>query len=93
MKSRSAVDKLADLIRAAAPDLPEGRAREIASSINNDLAGDRLYFAKAPAEGKALRLGEQLAAGVPLAQAFERVGVSRSTGYRLLNRTWRLRSA
>jgi hypothetical protein len=39
-----------------------------------DLAGDRLYFSKAPAVGKAFRLGEQIAAGVPLAQAFATVG-------------------
>jgi hypothetical protein len=87
--SKDAVDTLAELIRAAAPDLSAERARAIATRIGKDLAGDRLYFSKAPAAGKAWRLGEQIAAGVPLAQAFVTVGVSESYGYRLLRRAWR----
>lgn len=48
--------------------------------------GARPYVAKAPAEGKAARLAESLAAGRPLREAFDAVGVSQRSGYRLIGR-------
>jgi hypothetical protein len=90
--AKDTVETILDLIRAAAPELPADKLDTIARKIHQDLGGGAHYFPKAPAQGKAFRLGEQVAAGVPLAQAFASVGVSESYGYRLLSRTWRFRS-
>lgn len=86
-----AVTRLRALIHAAAPELTEERLDAISGAILRDMGGEKHYFPKAPSLGKALRLGEQLAAGVPLAQAFETVGVSRRHGYRLISRRFRFR--
>ena len=77
-------------IRAVAPDLSVDRVEAIARRIQRDLGG--AYLKKESALGKAFGLGTALARGVPVAQAFADVGVSRSTGYRLLNRRWNPRS-
>ncbi len=85
------VDALVRQLLAAAPGLPEARVREIAIAIRKDFGGAKHYVKKAPAEGKALGLGAALAAGVPLREAFEEVGVSRRQGYRVLARRWSVR--
>ncbi len=82
------VEKLMAQIRAAAPDLPSDRVSAIARQVRLDWGGSTVYIKKAPAEGKARSLGLTLAAGVPLAQAFADIGISRRTGYRLLSRRW-----
>lgn len=83
---KDTVERIIEMIRAAAPELPEAKLGAIATKIHRDLGGSHHYVTKAPALGKAGRLGEQLAAGVSLVQAFARVGVSESYGYRLLRR-------
>jgi hypothetical protein len=57
--------------------------------LRRDFGGEKHYVKKAPAEGKAFRLGSALAAGAALHQAFADVGVSRRQGYYLLKRRWR----
>lgn len=89
--AKDAVESIVDMIRAAAPELPEQKLCAIALRIHRDLGGERLYIPKAPSVGKAVSLGEQIAAGVPLAQAFAAVGVSRSHGFALVSRRWRFR--
>lgn len=85
------IDVLVRQIIAAAPGLPEARVREIAVAIRKDFGGQKCYVKKAPAEGKVLGLGAAIAAGVPLREAFEEVGVSRRHGYRVLGRRWTVR--
>lgn len=76
-------------ILSAAPDLSLERAHVIARRIRADVGG--AYLKKEPTAGKAFGLGTALAAGVPVIQAFAEIGVSRSTGYRLLSRRWKVR--
>lgn len=89
--AKSAVDRIVELVRVAAPELSPERLTAIALLIHKDMAGTRPYIPKAPVLGKAFRLGEQLAAGVPLAQAFSNAQISRATGFRILNRPYRVR--
>lgn len=84
--SDDAIERILAQVRAAAPDLPDTTLKRIAHGIHADLGGERHYFTKAPAEGKAFSLGNALAAGVPLAQAFADLGLPRRTGFRLLRR-------
>ncbi len=88
---KDVLDELVRQILAAAPDIPPAAVQTAAARIRQDWGGERVYFKKAPAEGKALRLGTALAAGVPLTQACAEVGVSESYGYRLASRRWRVR--
>lgn len=90
-KDRDIVDEIFAQLRAAIPDLPDATLQGAALRIRQDWGGARAYVKKAPAEGKAFRLGTALAAGVPLAQAFADVGVSRSHGFSLARRRWRCR--
>ena len=86
---KDTVESIVDLVRAAAPELSDAQLSTIATRLHRDMGGERHYFAKAPSLGKAWSLGGEIAAGVPLAQAFANVGVSRATGFRLLSRRWR----
>jgi hypothetical protein len=86
--SKDGLDLILDRLRAAAPDYPEDKLRTAALQIRHDMGGGPVYIKKAPAEGKAFRLGIALAAGVPLAQAFADVGVGRRQGYYLVKRRW-----
>lgn len=88
---KDVLDELVRQILAAAPEIPRGAAETAAQRIRQDWGGARVYIKKAPAEGKALRLGTALAAGVPLTQAFAEVGVRRSQGYALAGRRWKVR--
>lgn len=85
------LDQIVAQLREAVPDYPAEKLLETARRIRQDLGGTEAYIKKAPALGKALSLGQQLAAGVPLDQAFVRAGISRSYGYVLLHRRWRFR--
>ena len=87
-KQRDLIAEICAQIRAATPDVPEATCLKQAHALCQHLAGSRVYFPKDPAEGKARRLGRALAAGVPLAQAFVDVGVSRSRGFALAKRRW-----
>lgn len=90
-KDRDIVDEIFAQLRAAIPDLPDTALQGAAQRIRQDWGGARAYVKKAPAEGKAFRLGTALAAGVPLTQAYELVGVTPQHGRRLLGRRWRIR--
>ena len=89
-KDRDIVDEIFAQLRAAIPDLPDTALQGAALRIRQDWGGARAYVKKAPAEGKALRLGTALAAGVPLTRAYELVGVSAQYGRVLLKRRWRI---
>lgn len=89
--SKDGLDDILDQLRRAAPDFPEDKLYVAALRIRRDMGGESFYIKKASVDGNAFRLGEQLAAGVSLAQAFVNIGVSKATGYRLLSRTWRFR--
>ena len=87
-------DFLEDVLRMfaeAAPNLAPTDVVRIEQRIRQVWGGDRVYICKAAAEGKALRLGDELAAGVPISQAMANAGLKRATGYRLLSRRWRVR--
>jgi len=89
--AKDVLDELVRQILAAAPSIPPAAAESAANRVRQDWGGERVYIRKAPAEGKALRLGSALAAGVPLAQAFGEVGCSAGYGYRLIRRRWRIK--
>jgi hypothetical protein len=50
--------------------------------------GQRTYICKAQTEGKVFRLAESLAAGRPLSEARNALGLHRRTCHRLLRRRW-----
>lgn len=83
---KDTVESIIQMVRDAAPGIGDEALRTIAQRIHQDLGGTRPYIAKASAWGKALRLGDEIAAGVPLVQAFAKIGVSQRTGYRLIRR-------
>jgi hypothetical protein len=82
------INKMIARLAEEIPDMPTDTLRRIEQRMRQEFAGERHYVSKAPAEGKAFRLGSALAAGVPLAQAFADLGVSRASGFRLLARRW-----
>ena len=90
-KDRDIVDEIFAQLRAAIPDLPDATLRGAALRIRQDWGGARAYVKKAPAEGKAVRLGTALAAGVPLTRAYELVGISERHGRDLLKMRWKIR--
>lgn len=90
-KDRDIVDEIFAQLRAAIPDLPDATLQGAALRIRQDWGGARAYVKKAPAEGKAFRLGTALAVGVPLAQAYELVGIGERYGRDLLKRRWKIR--
>ena len=85
-------DIIAAFMRRLLTEFPEtsaDRARRIEDNLRRDFGGERHYARKAPDEGKAYRLGNALAAGESLFQAFADAEVSRRHGYRLLKRQYR----
>lgn len=56
--------------------------------IRDIWGGQRTYVCKAKTEGKAWRLAESLAAGRPLSEARNQLGLRRRTCERLLRRRW-----
>lgn len=81
-KKSDTVSVIMQRVRAAAPDLPDPILEKIARGIHADLGGATHYVTKSPSWGKAWRLSDAIGAGVPFAQAFKRLGMSRSTAYR-----------
>ena len=89
-KEPDLLDRIFAQLRTAAPDYPQDKLQASALQIRRDLGGATAYVKKAPAEGKAFRLGTALAAGASLHQAFAEVGVTDRHGRRLLGRRWRI---
>lgn len=81
-KPLNTVEEIIRLVRAAAPGLDEGQLERIARRLYTDMGGEQRYFPKAPTLGKAWRLGDVIAAGVPFAQAYQHAGMSRASAYR-----------
>jgi len=77
--------RLLEDVPATSPDT----VRRIEDGLRRDFGGAKHYAKKAPAEGKAQRLGAALAAGASFSAAFAEVGCSQRHGYRLLRRQWR----
>ena len=90
-KDRDIVDDIFLQLRTAFPELPDDALRGAAMRIRQDWGGARAYVKKAPAEGKAWRLGAALADGASLAQAFDVAGVGERYGRDLLKRGWKVR--
>ena len=86
MAKGDTVERILAQVRAAAPSLSDTTLIEIASRIYADLGGDRHWIPKNPTWGKARRLDDATAAGVPFAQAWKGTGISRATAYRIRRR-------
>lgn len=89
--AKDIIDDMVARIMAAVPEAHGERVRAAALDVRQEWSGSQVYIRKAPAEGKAFRLGTALAAGVPLSQAIRDLGVCRRTGFYLLrrrNRVW-----
>lgn len=86
MAKGDTVERILAQVRAAAPDLPSGTLEKIARGIHTDLGGEKHYIAKNPSWGKAWRLGDAIAAGVPFARAYRATGMSRASAYRAAGR-------
>lgn len=78
------LEELVDQLRAACPEFPADKLMATAHKIRRDMGGANFYLKKAPVEGKAFCLGNALAGGGTLSEAFDVCGVSRATGFRLL---------
>jgi hypothetical protein len=85
------IAKIMDRLREEMPSTSSDTMRRIERDMRIEFGGSSHYAKKDPAEGKASRLGEALAAGVPLGAAVNDLGCSRAWGYRLLNRRWNRR--
>jgi DNA-binding transcriptional regulator LsrR (DeoR family) len=62
--------------------------RALTQELRQKWGGERVYVAKDAPAGKVQRLADYLAAGLPLAEASRRLGVSRWTVHRYLRRPW-----
>lgn len=81
------LDKLIDTLREQMPDMPADRLRVLEVRMRSEHGGcEAGYIAKRPALQRAVQLGHQLQAGVPVGQAIQAVGISRRHGSRILNR-------
>ena len=89
MAKGNTVEGCLQLLRAVAPDLPESTLQEYAQRLHHHYGGGSHYFAKNPSRGKEVRLGEEIAAGVPFAQAWRKAGISLATAYRVRRRWMR----
>lgn len=78
-------------MREEFPELSPERAQRVEQRMRATWGGSEVYIAKRAAEGKARRLGAELASGTSLAQAIENAGLTRRTGYRILSRKWYVR--
>lgn len=85
------LDEVMQVFAAAAPGLKPEDVVGIEQRVRATWGGNQVYIGKRAAQGKALRLGGELAAGVPLDQAIRNAGLTTRTGYRLLSRKWLLR--
>lgn len=81
-----AIDSIKAIVYEVIPDYPAEAWERFETWARKEYGGQTVYFSKAPARAKAERLGELLAGGMPIAEAFREMGVSRSYGYRLLKR-------
>jgi hypothetical protein len=82
-----------DIIRAFVARLlayttPE-EAQRVEIEFRQQWGGERHYVAKDVPTLKTWALAGSLAAGATIREAFDAVGCSRRTGYRLLSRRWR----
>lgn len=75
-------------VREAAPERAD-EFEEIAFAVRREFGGERYYIAKSESAWKKKRLGDALAAGSPLREAFALAGVGTRWGYRLMARRWR----
>jgi hypothetical protein len=85
------IDDVLRIFVEAAPTLRSEQVAAIEQRIRLTWGGEDVYIGKRAAQGKVLRLAEELRAGVDLGQAMCNAGLSRRTGYRLLSRRWRVR--
>jgi hypothetical protein len=65
---------------------PLDEVRRVEIQLRQQWGGADVYVQKAPSLPKAERLGAVIAAGLTMREACDAVGVSRSTGYRLVSR-------
>ncbi len=84
-------DFLSEAIRLLGEAFKDGpdAVRKTEIKIREQMGGSHHYIKKALPEKKTRCIGESLAAGVSLGEAFAAAGVSRSAGYRFLSRRWR----
>lgn len=82
------INKMIARLAEEIPDTPRDTLRRIEQRMRQEFAGERHYVAKEPSQGKAWRLGDALAAGVPLGAAILDLGVTKQYAYRLLKRRW-----
>jgi hypothetical protein len=82
-------DLLTDLWRVLARQVGTCAADRELLQLRQRWGGARLYLKKAPAFQKQQQLGEQLAAGAPVGDAFNDAGCKRAWGYELLGRRLR----
>lgn len=88
-KDCDTVEEIVRLVRDAAPGLSNRQLEAIARKLYTDLGGERRYFPKGGLMGKAWRLDDATTAGVPFAQAYRGLGMSRTSAYRARERRGR----
>lgn len=84
------LDKLISHLRTQMPELPHERLAFAEAMVRAEMGGcDGGYIARRPAMQRQVAIGQQLAAGATLSQAFQAAGVSRRHGYRLAGKPLR----
>lgn len=82
-------DIIKAVLRTFAADYPDSelRAREV--ELRRQWGGSSVYIPKEKPTVKSWVVGDRLAAGATLREAFEAAGCSQASGYRALRRLWR----
>jgi hypothetical protein len=75
MKRPDLAAQLTAILKIEAPELAPEKLRAIELAVRRELGGQRLWVQKAPRLAKAALLGNELAHGIPMHQACEKIGV------------------
>jgi hypothetical protein len=75
MKRPDLAAQLTAILKTEAPELATDKLRAIELAVRRELGGQRLWIQKAPRLAKAALLGDELAHGIPMHQACEKIGV------------------
>jgi hypothetical protein len=83
MKRPDLAAQLTTILKIEAPELAPEKLRAIELAVRRELGGQRLWIQKAPRLAKTALLGDELAHGIPMQQACEKIGVCERHARRL----------
>jgi hypothetical protein len=74
------------IMRSSGVSFSEEVAVQVEMQIRQEVGGQRIYIQKSPARVKTQHLATAIRTGAKISEAMAKAGVSRSHGFRLLNR-------